>query len=85
MLLLIFNSHCIQINKITMLLGLDTDEETEEIINKFKELGLIKYEINNYIEFIDADVIRQFKSINNEIHRDALDGYKKECTNKVKF
>ena len=85
MLLLIFNSYYIRIDQLTKLLGLDTDSDTEQIIEKFKQYGIIKYEIDNILEFIDKKVIYQFKNINKQISRYALDGLKKECTNNLKL
>lgn len=82
MLLLIFNSYYIRIEQITDLLGLDTKDDTEQVIAKFKKHGIIEYEVDNIIEFIDKKVIYQFKRINQLISRDALEKHKKECTNK---
>lgn len=80
MLLLLFNSYCININQITKLLGVDTNEDAEMIIAKFKQYGIIKYEVDNILEFIDKNVIKQFKKINQQISRYALDGLDKKCT-----
>ena len=82
MLLLLFNSYYIKIEQIKDLLGLDTYEDTEHIIEKFKKCGIIEYEVDNIIKFIDEKVIRQFKKINQLISKDALEQFKKECTNK---
>lgn len=82
MLLLLFNSYYIKIEQIKDLLGLDTYEDTEHIIEKFKKCGIIEYEVDNIIKFIDEKVIRQFKKINQLISKDALEEFKKECTNK---
>lgn len=83
MLLLLFNSYCIRIKQITRLLGLDTDSDTEQIIEKFKASGIIKYEADNILEFVDKNVIKQFKKINNQLNEDALNGLSKKCTDKL--
>lgn len=85
MLLLIFNSYCIKINQLTDLLGLDTNDDTEQIIAKFKQYDIIKYEVDNILEFVDKKVIKQFKKINQQLSREALDGFNKECTKKLKL
>ena len=82
MLLLLFNSYYIKIEQIKDLLGLDTCDDTEHIIEKFKKCDIIEYEVDNIIKFIDEKVIRQFKKINQLISKDALEQFKKECTNK---
>lgn len=82
MLLLLFNSYYIKIDQIKNLLGLDTIDDTEQVIEKFEKYGIIEYEVDNIIKFIDEKVIRQFKKINQLISRDALEQFKKECTNK---
>lgn len=82
MLLLLFNSYYIKIEQIKDLLGLDTNDDTENIIEKFKKCGIIEYEADNIIKFIDKEVIEQFKRINQLISRDALEQFKKECINK---
>lgn len=82
MLLLLFNSYYIKIEKIKDLLGLDTIDDAEHVIEKFKKYGIIEYEVDNIIKFIDKKVIEQFKKINQLISRDALKQFKKECTNK---
>lgn len=82
MLLLLFNSYYIKIDQIKDLLGLDTNDDTEYIIEKFKKYGIIEYEVDNIIKFVDKKVIEQFKKINQLISRDALEQFKKECTNK---
>ena len=83
MLLLLFNSYYIKIEQIKKLLGLDTNNDVEDIIEKFKEYGIIKYEVDNIIEFVDKKVIEQFKKINQLLNADALENYRKECTNKI--
>lgn len=85
MLLLIFNSYCIKIGQLTDLLGLDTNEDTEKIIEKFKKYDIIKYEVDNILEFVDKKVIVQFKKINQQLSREALDGFNKECTINLKL
>ena len=64
------------------MLGLDTIDDTEHVIEKFKKYGIIEYEVDNIIKFIDKKVIEQFKKINQLISRDALEQFRKECTNK---
>lgn len=81
MMLLLFNSYYINIKQITNLLGLDTENDTKEIIEKFMRYGIIRYEVDNILEFIDNDVIKQFKKINQQLSRYSLKDFKKECTN----
>lgn len=83
MLLLLFNSYYIKINQITKLLGLDTNEDAEEILEKFKINGIIRYEVDSILEFADKNVIRQFKKINQQLSRKALNEFKKKCNNNL--
>ena len=85
MLLLLFNSYYIRIDQITKLLGLDINEDAEEVIEKFKKNGIIRYEVDSILEFIDKNVIRQFKKINQQLSRNALDEFKKECNSNLNF
>lgn len=78
MLLLLFNSYYIEISEIKRLFGIDTEEEVVNILNKFKKLNIISYNENNILEFIDNDVICQFKYIINKLSGDSLNSIKKK-------
>ena len=85
MLLLMFNSYYIQIGDLTNLLGLDTDSDTIDVIEKFKKYDIINYDVDNIIEFKDYKVIEQFKMINQQLNKNVLDEFSKKTSNKVKI
>ena len=61
----------------------DSKESAEEILEKFKINGIIRYEVDSILEFADKNVIRQFKKINQQLSRKALNEFKKKCNNNL--
>ena len=84
-LLNFINSYYIQIGDLTNLLGLDTDSDTIDVIEKFKKYDIINYDVDNIIEFKDYKVIEQFKMINQQLNKNVLDEFSKKTSNKVKI
>lgn len=69
-ILLLFNLYCVNRKKLKAILGVDTFEEVDNIIDKFVEDGIIVYDTNNILEFKDKVLIRQLRRFEEILYYD---------------
>ena len=63
LILYLFNNYSINIEYLRKIMGYDTQQEIEEKIKKFEELGIIKILNSIIIEFCDKEIIKELKKI----------------------
>lgn len=68
-LIILFNTYSVRLEHIKDLLGFDNIEEVQNIIENFVNCGIISYSIDNILEFIDTEVIKEMKRVDQKISR----------------
>ena len=62
------------------LLGVDTISEAMTIIDKFKRDGIIEYDTDNSLEFLDSSIVKQFKQFDKEIYYEQTSSHLKKVS-----
>ena len=76
-LFVLFNSYRIAKYKIKEMLGLDSEIDVDNYIEKFTKNGIIKYE-DDYLTFIDVTIINIFKRLHQKIDTEVYNSFTKK-------
>ena len=68
-LIILFNTYSVRTPYIKELLGFDSIEDVNNIIEKFVNCGIISYSTDNILEFIDSKIIYELKKIDERISK----------------